>query len=178
MKWNNRLLSAAISGGNERICYASVDGTDLRIKEPFPFSSKWFSHKFLGPGIRYEIGISIEDGHIGWAYGPFPCGGFPDIEIFSKRLKATLRRNEYVVADNGYRDEKCILPNDESFPNRRFHSVIRARHETANSRLKQFAVLTHTFRHNLKLHAQCFHAVANLTQLCLESQGPLFSVMP
>ena len=40
-------------------CLISIDGTDCQIQEPTPFSPKWFSHKFNGPGIRYEVGILI-----------------------------------------------------------------------------------------------------------------------
>lgn len=51
-----------------------------------------------------------------------------------------------------------------------------ARHETVNSRIKQFAVLTNAFRHDLDLHYKCFHAVANITQLMIENDEPLYQV--
>lgn len=35
--------------------YSSVDESDFRIFEPTPFSPKCHSHKFVGPGLRYEI---------------------------------------------------------------------------------------------------------------------------
>ena len=38
----------------------SVDGTDFLINEPKPFDNCWFSHKFRGPGLRYEVEVSIE----------------------------------------------------------------------------------------------------------------------
>ena len=44
--------------------YISVDGTDCRIYEPEPFDTKWYSHKFNGPGLRYEIGVCIVSGNI------------------------------------------------------------------------------------------------------------------
>ena len=37
----------------------SLDGTDFEIFEPEPFVS--FSHKFKGPGLRYEIDLSSKD---------------------------------------------------------------------------------------------------------------------
>ena len=41
-------------------CLISVDGTDFRIQEPMSFSKEWSkqsdSHKFNGPGLRFEVG--------------------------------------------------------------------------------------------------------------------------
>lgn len=45
-------------------CVMPVDGTDFRIEEPKPFSSGWYSHKFNGPGVRYEVGLAIQRGYI------------------------------------------------------------------------------------------------------------------
>ena len=52
--WNRRLLGRA-----HRFFKASVDGTDFRIQDPVPFSEKWYSYKFKGPGLRYEVGLSV-----------------------------------------------------------------------------------------------------------------------
>lgn len=30
--------------------------------EPSPFDPKWFSHKFVGPGLRYEVGVFYQVG--------------------------------------------------------------------------------------------------------------------
>ena len=59
-------------------CKITVDGTDFRIQEPSPFDPKWYSHKFRGPGLRYEIGVCIKTGWIVWVNGPFPAGAWPD----------------------------------------------------------------------------------------------------
>ena len=59
----------------------SIDGTNFRIYEPSPFSPKWFSHKFHGPGLRYEVGIAIRTGWIVWINGPYPPGDWPDVRI-------------------------------------------------------------------------------------------------
>ena len=59
----------------------SVDGTDCRIREPSPFNPMWYSHKFSGPGLRYEVGVSIHEEGIVWINGPFPCGSWPDLKI-------------------------------------------------------------------------------------------------
>ena len=53
---------------------------------------------------------------------------------------------------------------------------VRARHETANKRLKQWGVLSQVFCHDLKKHSICFQAVAVLTQLLIENGEPLFQI--
>lgn len=46
-----------------------VDGTDCTIREPTVFNKKrWYSHKFNGPGVRYEIGLSILSGSFIWVF--------------------------------------------------------------------------------------------------------------
>jgi hypothetical protein len=67
IKWENRFIGARPGA----TMFVSLDGTDFRILEPGNFSSKWYSHKFNGPGIRYEIGLCIVTGHIVWANGGY-----------------------------------------------------------------------------------------------------------
>ena len=94
--------------------------------------------------------------------------------IFRKGLKAALRENEMVIGDKGYSDEKCITDSNHCHVSRKNFVRIKARHETVNRRLKQFFVLSHAFRHDLRRHSSCFHAVLNLTQLMIDSGAPLF----
>lgn len=44
---------------------------------------------------------------------------------------------------------------------------IRSRHEHINKRLRQYAVLRHTFIQDPAKHSVCFLAVANITQLAI-----------
>lgn len=60
----------------------SVDGTDFKICEPMPFDTKWYSYKFNGAGLRYEVNICIDTGLIVWLHGPFKYGQFNDLRIF------------------------------------------------------------------------------------------------
>ena len=60
----------------------SVDGTDFRIQNPTQFWKGWYSFKFKGPGVRYEVALSIQSADIVWVNGPFPAGAWPDINIF------------------------------------------------------------------------------------------------
>ena len=66
--WKNRLIGDT---GNDAL--VTVDGTDFRIQEPIPFNRRWYSKKFNGPALRYEVGISINTGYIVWFNGPLVC---------------------------------------------------------------------------------------------------------
>ena len=155
-------------------CWVTVDCSDFQIEEPAPFNHKWFSHKFRGPGLRYELAVSLRGGDIVWAHDPFPCGSWPDLSIFRKTLKNLLLSNECVIADRVHGDEKCKLRCD--YEGADIAKLARARHETANRCLKQFRVLVSWYRHSLRKHSMCFHAVANLTQLAIERGETLFEI--
>ncbi len=142
--------------------------------EPTVFDRKWYSHKFHGPGLRYEVGLCIRTGHIVWAYGGLPCGEWPDIRIARDAFIYSLLPREKAVADKGYQDRRFFEnPNGDQQKER-----ILARHETVNRRIKQFFCMQHRFRHALFLHPTFFHAVVNLTQLMIENGEPLYSVYP
>ena len=162
------------------MCKVTVDGTDFRILEPSPFSKKWYSHKFRGPGLRYEVAVGIQSGHIVWTNGPFPAGT-PDIVIFRHSLKNVLTEGERVEADKGYRGErtKIDLPQENTGGLREqvlCKSKVRARHETMNARLKEWAVLRTTFRHQVSKHRAVFRAIIVLSQIKIENGHPLFKV--
>ena len=157
-----------------------MDGTDFRILEPSPFSKKWFSHKFKGPGLRYEIAVGIQLGHIVWTNGPFPAG-IPDINIFRSSLKDKLVEGERVEADKGYRGEptKIDLPQENTGGSEdqvRSKARARSRHETMNARLREWGVLRTTFRHKINRHRGIFRAIIVLSQIKIENGHPLFNV--
>ena len=133
---------------NVRGCFSSVDGSDYKIREPRPFDVMCYSLKIRGPGLRYEIAISVRSGWLIWTNGAYPCGEVSDLKIFKQKLKHALIYDERIIADGTYRDELC-LPNDFSLPkdSNRLLKTVRARHETANRRLKQFGCLNQRFRH-------------------------------
>lgn len=105
--WENRFR-----GDRGKTCKVTVDGSDFRICEPHPFSNKWYSHKYKGPGLRYEIAVNIQTGDIVWTNGPFPCGRYPDVKIFKQGLMLRLDPDELVEADKGYRNHKVRMPDD------------------------------------------------------------------
>ena len=141
--------------------------------EPTEFDPKWWSNKFNGPGLRYEVGICIRSGDIVWTNGGLPCGEWPDLR--RNALIGFLQPQEKVVADRGYNDPFYFdVPNGDEGDWQK--KRILARHETVNRRIKQFCCLNQRFRHVLHLHPCFFHAVLNLTQLMIENGEPLYSV--
>jgi len=164
------------------VCLITVDGTDFLIQEPFPFvketSKKWFSHKFKGPGLRYEVGICIASGDIVWFNGPFPCGEMPDLKIFRIKLKTILLPGEKVMADAGYKgDPKTCTPQDgRDSRHRKAMSRARARHETVNRRFKTWSCLKQVWRHDRSKHHLAFRAVATICQLEIENGRAPFQV--
>lgn len=150
-------------------CFMSLDGTDCPIEEPHPFSPRWFSHKFNGAGLRYEVGVSINHEDIVWINGPFPCGEFNDLSIAREELIYRLDADEMVIADKGYHDDRFFI-NPLGYPQSAVaQKQIMAKHENVNKRLKEFEVLKAKFRHNIiEMHQRCFYAVATITQLKIQ----------
>lgn len=172
IKWKNRFRN-----DRNKTAKVTVDGTDFRICEPQPFSSQWFSSKFNGPGVRYELAVCIQTGDIVWMHGPFPCGSWPDIKIFRSKLKNKLLPNEMVEADLGYRGERETVRTPKDFvslSDKKAKARARSRHETVNGRLKNWGCLKQCFRHNIGKHKMVFTAVAVITQLDFEHGAPPF----
>lgn len=84
IQWKNRLVN-----DNGSRCKVTVDGDDFRIFEPRPFNRRWFTKKFKGPGLRFEVSVSVQTGWIVWVNGPFPCGSWPDLKIWCACLWVT-----------------------------------------------------------------------------------------
>ena len=68
----------------------SIDGMDCHIAEQVSFDGMWYSHTFKGPGLRYEEEICILTGYIVWIIGGYPCGTYPDLQIFREGLSKIL----------------------------------------------------------------------------------------
>ena len=172
IKFDNRFKQ-----DRNKTCKITVDGTDFKICEPTPFNRMWYSHKFKGPGLRYEIGVSIQGGDIVWTNGPFACGFWPDISIFRLALIFLLAIGEMVEADRGYRGEPTRVRLPHEYVNRsdkRAKDRARARHETLNGRLKNWGCLSQTYRHHLKKHILVFRAVVVITQISIDKGETLF----
>ena len=169
----------------DEIFILTVDGTHCPIKEPRKDpSSQWFSHKFNGPALAYEVAISIFHNKVVWINGPFKAGE-SDRQIFRKPggLKEKIPLGKIVVADKGYTGEPQIISTPNPYDTneiKKFKNRARARQETFNARLKRFAVLADRFRHGTKnemaFHKSCFEACCILCQYEIETSNPLFTV--
>ena len=80
--------------GNRSVCKVTVNGADFMMREPIPFSSKWFAKKFCCPGLRHEVGVCIQAGQACWHNGPSPHGEWPDVHMSRDELAHRLRRGE------------------------------------------------------------------------------------
>ena len=84
---------------------------------------------------------------------------------------------EKVIADGGYKgDDRIVTPSGLNNVVSRMRAVCRACHENVNAKLKIFEVLSKKYRHNLKQHPTCFHAVANIVQAQLLIEDSLFTI--
>ena len=164
----------------------SVDCTDCPIEEPSPFekgwSERWYSPKINGAGLRYEVAVSIIGGDIVWVNGPFPPGWYNDLDIFlNKGLVSFLEQNERVEADGGYigaDPEHCKTKYGitHSMSGRGKRNEIRARQESANSRMKMFSTVAKKSRHPITKHGSMFRAIACIVQIQIEEGETLFNI--
>lgn len=148
-------------------CLLTVDGTDIPVFEPGDRSSIWWSHKFNGPGVRYEVASCIKTGDIVWFRGPFPCN-ISDREIFDSFLATKLLPWEGVEADSGYTGRSQIFTPGvgKTRKERKQKSQARGRHENVNGRLKVFGVMRRwnnpdTAKHNV--FARCVAVIVQMS---------------
>lgn len=117
-----------------------MDGVDFRIQEPrsadhpSQIDTIWFSHKFNGPGMRYEIGLCVKTGHIVWAYGGYPAGEYSDLALARLDFVNHLLPHERVIADRIYQDPAYFINQNIDPLTIRIQKQILARHETINKR--------------------------------------------
>ena len=133
----------------------TVDGTDFQIEEPTQFDRKWYSHKFKGPGLRYELYVCVKTGDMVAYHRPFPCGSYLDIKVYRLRLRRKLSTGEKVISDGGYKGGITVVSPDDRTKSRDIRRAMRkarARHETINGRLKNWKSLRNIYRHSLCKH--------------------------
>jgi len=173
IRWENRLVRDT----GER-CLVTIDGVDFQIPEPTPWSRKWWSHKFNGPGLRYEIAVCIKTGWIVAYNGPFQCGPWLDIKIFRSQLKQLLLPGEKVLADRGYRGDSRVCHPDTAEDDQHASAMnsARARHETINGRLKTWKSMKQVFRHSRVKHHLIFRAVLVIEQIKIQNGQTPFQV--
>ena len=122
--------------------------------------------------------MALATGYIVWINGPFPAGEWNNLMIARSALHDNLYNNEFYIADGGYKDGSnySITPTGLRDYGEIQRQTVRARHETINGRLKQWACLKQTYHHNLQNHGMIFRSVANIIQMCLQTDRPSFQV--
>jgi len=162
IQWENRYATNSHCN-----VYITVDGTDFKIKEPRPFSPAWYSHKFNGPAVRYEVGICIATGWIVWFNGPYKPGDYPDLKLAQEcGLHECLDEDERYIADGTYTCNQALIPHDIA---NHYESVYmqwcRTRHEATNKLFKLFKVVCNKFERSPFKHGLFVHAIAQIVQL-------------
>lgn len=181
IRWRNRWTNGRVRPPRHRIL-TSVDGTACPYKEERlengELDTSLFCPKFNGPGLNYEIVLGIYTGLVCSVKGPYKFGEDPDLRIALQGLVPKLERNdERCIADGTYRNAVFVLSRRglcrEALGLIR---VMKARHETFNSRMKRFAMFNclRGFRHDMEVHGICFHAIANMVEIEIEVESPLF----
>ena len=163
------------------IFLASVDGTHCHIYEQRTRpSTKWYSHKFNGPGVVYELAVDLYDDKLLWVNGPFQAGD-SDIAVFRKPggLSTKVPIGRKLIADNGYhgQEHQISAPNRYDAPEvNEFKRRARSRHETFNKRIKDFSIISTRFRSDVEKHQTAFESVCILVQYDIENGHPLFRI--
>ena len=139
-------------------CLVTVDGKDFETDKQRNVKIFW-SHKFKNSGLHYEFTFGIKTGCLVWIHGHFPCGDWPDLNIFCHGLKNMLDENECVEADDGYigEDPKLIkVPKGTWYQqyNNGHTAAELARncHETGNCLLTKFGILAQQYTNDLTNH--------------------------
>jgi DDE superfamily endonuclease len=161
----------------------TVDGTHCQIEEPrdktLSLNTSYFSHKLNKSALNYELGVSIFKNQLVWVNGPFPAG-MHDIRVYREHgLKEKIPLGKKIIGDNGYQGESNTVdaPNVYDCDHvKEFKRRARLRHESFNSRIKNFKCLSNRFKHSIKLHQAAFEAVCVIVQYQIENGNPLFDV--
>ena len=163
----------------------SVDGICAPYKEERldngDLDSGLFCQKINGPGLTYEIVIGLYTGWLCSVKGPYKSGDWPDLKIAKEEglVRALRKCAETCIADGT--DHNPVFINAKRGQPRQLSaliSVAKSRHESLNSRFKNFGIFLplRGFRHDIDTHAIYFHAIANLIQIEIEIESPLFDI--
>ena len=145
------------------------------------FDPGLFCFKFNGPGFNYEIVIGLYTGFVCSIKGPYKYGEMPDLKVAKEEgLVDTLAaNNEKCIADGTYRNV-VFVNSGPGLPRELLDliKVVKARHESFNSRMKRCAMFRELrgFRHATWVHEICFHSIANITEIEIELESPLFEI--
>ena len=162
----------------------SLDGVHCHFHEvKHPILSKnpqFYSHKFHGPGVGYQLALSLFTSDLVYLKGPDPAGQ-SDMQEYQAELKDLMPDGKKIVVDGGYNDKadkKLSRSNaNDDRQLRKFKARAKARQESFHSRVKRFeSVATTPFRHGMDRHKTCFEAICVICQYEMELVSPLFDI--
>ena len=184
----------------EEIHIISVDGVNF-ITQEFRLNpdTGYFDHKSHSCGLKYEFAIAVWTSRCVWINGPYPAGKHHDKALFCgaetmkdpedtwnrEALLWKIPEGKKAIADSAYEGlpEKVTVKRPghtvEVF---RFLDRAQNRQETYHSRLENYSILYHRFRHGKnseekkKLHRMAVDAVAVIVEYDMKYH-PLFQVM-
>ena len=199
LKRIQKLKASKISfDGLDHSCtFLPVDTMHIRCQEfRCSPSSKWFSHKFNGPGVSFEMVVDPLEGKIRWINGPEPAS-IHDLTFLrggKKGQKKKWKRSSLyfalpsfarLVGDSAYegQPDKVSTTKDAHKPaTKELFARLKSMQETCFKRFKDFNVVSGTFRHGkgtddklakIKLSVEC---VAILLQYEFENGSRLFEL--
>ena len=175
--------------------FLPVDTIHIRCQEfRCDPSSIWYSHKFHGPGVSFEVVMDPNLGKIRWINGPEPASTH-DITFLRGGTKGNMNtwkrsslyfhvpNNMKLVGDSAYAGQldKVTTTMDAHKPTTKLlFARMRSMMESCFTRLRSYRILREAFRHGKstadKLHKIkiAFEAVAVLVQYDCENGHPLF----
>ena len=135
-------------------------------------SAQWFSHKFHGPGLAYEVALSLYVDQIAWFNGPFHAAT-SDITIFRDGLEGMIPEGQLAIGDSGYSssDRTSVIQENDSPEVLDFKNRARARQENIYERMKRFAIIGTRFRYSVD------KACLVLVQYDIDNGRPLNNVL-
>lgn len=185
----------------EEIHIFTVDGVNF-ITQEFRLDpgTQWFDHKSHSSGLKYEFAVAIWKSKCVWISGPHPAGARHDKAIFcgaqtsmndpmdiwdKKALLFQIPEGKKAIGDTAYEGfpEKVTVKRPghtvEVFT---FLDRAQNRQETYHSRLENYNILVHRFRHGkdtedkMSLHKMAVEAVAVIVDYDMKYH-PLFRTL-
>ena len=166
----------------------TIDGVDCRTWESrrhptFNIDRRLYSKKFAHAALKYEIAVAIFEDKIVWVNGPFR-GGKHDLSIFREDgLMDKIQDGKMGITDRGYRTsvaaeaDKLAFKREEDPPDlKKIKGRSTCRHETVNSRIKQFCAASETFRHGKDKQEAAFKAICVVVQYQIDHGAYLYQV--
>jgi hypothetical protein len=164
-----------------------IDGIECGLAKPAdPIEEHaWFSGKFGGNSVKYEVACSLSTDRIMWISGGI-SGAYHDTTLSrASGLLNIIPEGELGLADAGYtgldRRIRCVLRHEpdqygrpsltkEEWEYNRAVAALRIEVERVNGRLKRFQGLVHSRIRSRRSHRMVFYLLANFVNIWSEVQ--------